>query len=467
MRKARIIGIHSDFCKVPPDPKLRKKLLMEYKKQKKKNKSLSPLEFLIYEGYYRPTVPGLDDSARLDPERPIPKGVEAINLPSFKPRGDVNALFILADFSDKPHRVLKDTFQKILFSRNNTSYNNKSLTEYYEEVSGGRVNVIGDVVDWIRLPKTYSFYAGSRDGLGQYPTNAKRMVEDAVNAVKQQGGIDWDKYDVNGDGMIDALSVIHAGRGAEQTGHGKGDIWSHKWNITHKLAVTSNTHVSTYLTVPEDSRLGVIAHELGHLLFGWPDLYDSEPNGIRVTEGLGEWCLMAAGSWNNMGRTPAYPCGWCRHVQGWTSTINVEQEEELVINNIEENPEIYRLWTRGQASNEFFIMENRQKVGFDRSLPGDGIIIYQIDEKAPNNWNEDHLAVGILQADGRRDLSDIGGFFRNQGDAGDPYPGTAKNFKLGSNTKPNSRSFANKPTGVEVELVDIKSSKSMKVKVKV
>lgn len=460
-------GIYSDLCRVPPDPKLRKKLLTEYKKLKKKNKELSPLEFLVYKGYYRQNIPGLDDGTRLDPEKRLPEGVETINVPKFRPRGDVNALFILVDFSDRPISRSVTHFKKLLFSKNNVNYDTKSLNEYYKEVSYDKVNVIGDVIDTIRLPKTYSYYAGLEDGFGQYPMNAKRMVEDAVNAAKQKGGIDWDKYDVNGDGMIDALSIIHAGRGAEQTGHGNGDIWSHKWNITYKLKLTSNTYVSTYLTVPEDSKLGVIAHELGHLLFGWPDLYDSEPNGIRVTEGLGEWCLMAAGSWNNMGKTPGYPCGWCRHVQGWTDTVNVQKQQDLTVKNIEENPEIYRLWTKGQANSEYFMMENRQKVGFDRNLPGDGIIIYQIDEKAPNNWNEDHLAVGVMQADGRRDLSDIGGTFRNQGDASDPYPGTTRNFKFGTNTKPNSRSFANKPTGVFVELLDRTSSKSMKVKVRV
>jgi immune inhibitor A len=84
--------------------------------------------------------------------------------------------------------------------------------------------------------------------------------------------------------------------------------------------LTARTYALTYLTVPEDAKLGVIAHELGHLLFGWPDLYDSGPKGGRVTEGLGDWCLMASGSWNNNGRTPGYPSAWCRHVQGLVLT---------------------------------------------------------------------------------------------------------------------------------------------------
>jgi immune inhibitor A len=266
--------------------------------------------------------------------------------------------------------------------------------------------------------------------------------------------------------MIDALSVVHAGRGAEQTGPGSGNIWSHKYNITSRINLTSKTYALTYLTVPEDAKLGVIAHEMGHLLFTWPDLYDSQPRGTRVTEGLGDWCLMASGSWNNNGLTPAYPSAWCRYVQGWTETNFIEEMQKVTVRNIEENREIYRLWTKGQLGTEYFLMENRQKVGFDSHLPGDGIMIYHIDETMPNNWDEDHLAVGVMQADGRKDLQE-GGFFRNQGDASDPYPGTTKNYRFGGNVKPGSLSYAGKKTGVNVRLLQKASSKAMQVLVRV
>src|SRR4029079_13267907 len=157
---------------------------------------------------------------------------------------------------------------------------------------------------------------------GPYPTNSQKMVEDAVEIAIQAGGIDWDKFDLNGDGKLEALSVIHAGRGAEQTGAGSGQISSHTSQITTKIFVTNNSYALTYLTVPEDSRLGVIAHELGHLLFEWPDLYDAGRKNSMITQGLGNWCLMAGGSWNNNGNTPAYPSVWCRHGQGWSNTVN-------------------------------------------------------------------------------------------------------------------------------------------------
>jgi hypothetical protein len=36
-------------------------------------------------------------------------------------------------------------------------------------------------------------------------------------------------------------------------------------------------------------------HELGHLLLGQPDLYDTDYS----SRGTGRWDLMAGGSWNN------------------------------------------------------------------------------------------------------------------------------------------------------------------------
>ena len=41
-------------------------------------------------------------------------------------------------------------------------------------------------------------------------------------------------------------------------------------------ATVDGTKIFAYLTIPEDAKLGVCAHELGHLLFGWPDLYDTD-----------------------------------------------------------------------------------------------------------------------------------------------------------------------------------------------
>ena len=112
------------------------------------------------------------------------------------------------------------------------------------------------------------------------------------------------------------MSIIHAGPGAEQTGE-RDDIWSHKWVVPGGISVGPNLRVNTYLTVPEDCAVGVCAHEWGHLAARWADFYDTGQIERQRSNGLGNYCLMAAGSWGNNGLTPTLPNGMLRMFHGW------------------------------------------------------------------------------------------------------------------------------------------------------
>ena len=66
--------------------------------------------------------------------------------------------------------------------------------------------------------------------------------------------------------------VVHAGQGAETLGEPESsqNIWSMKWNLPQGAYKTRDgARVYAFLTVPEDSQVGVCAHEVGHLIFGW------------------------------------------------------------------------------------------------------------------------------------------------------------------------------------------------------
>jgi immune inhibitor A len=126
------------------------------------------------------------------------------------------------------------------------------------------------------------------------------MARDAV--VVADPTVGFTPFDNNGDGFVDAFIVIHAGAGGEVTGN-SDDIWSHKWTLDGGARAVDQTKIFAYLTVPEDCKIGVCAHELGHLLFGFPDLYNTDYS----SEGIGNWCLMAGGSWGGGGDTPVHP----------------------------------------------------------------------------------------------------------------------------------------------------------------
>jgi immune inhibitor A len=280
------------------------------------------------------------------------------------------------------------------------------------------------------------------------------MADEAVTLA--QADVDFTPYDNDGNGFVDAFIVVHAGRGGEETG-APADIWSHKWVLPAERSVDS-TKIFAYLTIPEDAKLGVTAHEIGHLVFGWPDLYDTD----NTSEGIGNWCLMASGSWGLGGERPVHPSAWCKSTQGWVDVVAPTSNADVTIEDVKTSRTAYRLWKDGGGGNEYFLVENRQQTGLDASLPGPGLLVWHIDEAIAGNTNESHYKVALMQADGQRQLETNA----NRGDEGDPFPGSTGNASFDETTTPNSRSYAGSPTSVA--LTDIPpSSPAMTVRVSV
>jgi hypothetical protein len=110
----------------------------------------------------------------------------------------------------------------------------------------------------------------------------------------------------------------------------------------------------------------------------------------------------------------------------------------------------YRLWTAGQpVGDEYFLAEHRSRTGYDALLPGEGLLLYHVDDSAPNNADESRYKVGLLQADNRGDLQQA----RNRGDDGDPYPGPSQNTGFTDTSTPASRSHAGVSTCVSLSSI--------------
>ena len=369
----------------------------------------------------------------------------------------IRAIVILVDFSDQPYTagVIAGTppmFDSLLFSEGRLNPTG-SMTEFYIENSYGTFYLQGDVYGWYRMPQTYAYYVDGQTGFGNYPQNAQGLARDAVLAA--DADVNFALYDTYGpggvpDGEVDGLFIIHSGPGYEETGN-VNDIHSHQWNLRSALNLDGVT-ISAYSMEPEERinthslvDMGVFCHEYGHVL-GLPDLYDTDyiP---ETSDGLGKWSLMAGGSWNNSGRTPAQMDAWCKSYVGFLEPINVTSNMvDVEFPQVEDNPTVYRVWANGAVGSQYFLVENRQLAGFDIALPGEGLLIYHVDDTRWSNIDVNHYQVALEQADGKFDLE----FSTSDGDAGDPWPGAVNKRSFDDLTTPNSRDYLHATTQVSV-----------------
>jgi immune inhibitor A len=245
----------------------------------------------------------------------------AVNKEFAPVTGVQRVVVLLVDFPDKPATQPLGHYRDLLFSSG--TYATGSMRDYYDEVSYHKLSVTGEVHGWFRAPQPKTYYTNGDYGFGSYPRNAQRLVEDVLTLANPS--VNFTPYDNDGDGVIEALIIIAAGSGAEVTGN-TSDIWSHKWAIAPRTV--DGATVRGYFMAPEDGRVGVMAHELGHLLLGQPDLYDIDYS----SRGTGRWDLMAGGSWNNGGDTPAHPVAYIKAKVGWLNVntiVNATQNVTL------------------------------------------------------------------------------------------------------------------------------------------
>lgn len=437
-----------DFCAVAPSPELKARLKAELAQARS---TVSPELASALTLARSPMRLGFNDGVIFPPDQ-FPEGtpksaIRGAAADRAPLRGPLRVIVVLAQFSDKAMAQTAEHYRDLFFSTGVVPHG--SVKEYYQEVTGGLVDIVGEVVGPYTLPQTLAWYANNNFGIarGGGAFRANIMAKDAAVAANRV--VNFGLYDNDGNGFVDAFIVVHAGRGGEQTGHA-GDIWSHK-HVLPAAMPADGKQIYAYLTVPEDAKLGVCAHELGHLLFGFPDLYDTDGS----SEGIGDWCLMSGGSWNGGGDIPAHPSAWCKVNQGWVGTSNVTTSGTVSLPDVKTSHTVHRLWKNGAGGSEYFLLENRQRSGFDAQLPGAGLLVWHIDETQAGNSDESHYKVALVQADGLRELdaTHAVGTFGDQGDSGDPFPGGAAKTAFSATTTPNSKSYAGVNTCVSVTAI--------------
>ncbi|MCB2210925.1 M6 family metalloprotease domain-containing protein [bacterium] len=368
-----------------------------------------------------------------------------------------NSLVLLADFPDQLSMTAPPFYDNLFFTPNPGT-----VWDYFQEISYGEFQLFTSdfpsMTGWQTLPQTYAYYTNGQNGFGTYPQNCQKMVEDIVQMVDPL--VNFAQYDHDGNGSVDGLVVVHSGTDAAWSGS-NWDVWSHAWSLPAPFWTSDGVYVSTYAMVPEfynvpgDLTPGVICHEMGHSVLGLPDMYDLDYSSY----GLGQWSLMAYGMWNGpalMGTFPSHPDAWCRTQCTFGAPENIFEDRPAFISPpTEQVGQYYRMWINGTIGPEYFLVENRQPIGFDSFMPGGGLMIYHVDENVTtlncNEWypgytTNGHYMVALEQGDALFELEQA----INMGDGGDNWPGWSGAALFNSGSLPNSLDYNGNNTNVTV-----------------
>lgn len=347
----------------------------------------------------------LRSSARIEQKRMVQSRHNAARLKTINKKGvagvgnsyigNKKGLIILVQYPDCKFNEAYDNafYNKMANAENfNEDKFRGSVHDYFRDQSNGLFNLTFDVVGPITLSKNYAYYGQNivySDGSSD-DARAGAMIAEACLAIDDE--VNFADYDWNGDGEVDQVFVIYAGRG-ESNGGGSNTIWPHMFFLSlgdyGKSLVLDGTTIDTYACACElnsygsTSGIGTICHEFSHCL-GFADLYDTAyGNGY----GMKTWDLMAQGNYNGNSFCPAGYTGYEKWVAGWIEPI--ELRNDTIIEKIKPQStggETFIMYNDNNH-NEFYFIDNRQKTGWDDFIPRSGLLVTHIDYDQ-SAWNK-------------------------------------------------------------------------------
>ena len=365
------------------------------------------------------------------------------------PRG----LVILVNFQDVTFETSKAEMDSMLTGKNYTrdysyNYNGKnyvvssegSAWKYFYDSSNGHYDPQFDVVGPVTVSKNMAYY-GKNNPSTNFDAAPWTMVKEACTLVNDS--VDFSLYDNDKDGYVDFVYVIYAGYG-EADGGEENTIWPHSYwlldaGITCKL---DGKYVDLYACGNEmdsytdhHTGIGTFCHEFSHVL-GLPDLYTTEGQTHKT---LGSWDILDYGPYSNDGNTPPAYSAYERFFMGWLIPRLIVDAENVELEELQESNSALLISSSDQHNligndpkpTTFYLLENRQQVGWDEYLPGHGLMLTKIQydynkwlENAVNN-SSSRMGVDLIEADGKTPNSRQSGY---DGKPGDLFPAGATEY---------------------------------------
>lgn len=329
--------------------------------------------------------------------------------------GNAKALVVLVEFSDREMRNSRESFWRMLNEPDYADFGAYgSARDYFIDNSYGLFTPQFDVYGPVKLAHPSSYYSANNDAL------AHEMGAEALRAL--DATVDFRDYDVDSDGWIDNIYIFYAGYG-KADGGGVNTVWPHTSNIYSKgVRLTLDGVMAGSYSCSNELRggtqsmvgIGTFCHEFCHVL-GLPDLYATNEAEVPSP---GYWSVMDHGNYCNNGRTPVSLSAYEKEYLGWCNPLLIYNEASLRLDA--GSPLAYKI-INPSNSNEYFMLECRNKSGWDTFLPGEGLTVWHIDYDR-TAWNTN--SVNNDPTHQRIDLVEADGIHSANGDSGDTFPGT-------------------------------------------
>ena len=353
--------------------------------------------------------------------------------------GNYVGLCLLIEFPDVSSTISR---KKVDDFCNKSGYsefgNNGSVKEYFYDNSRGKLTYTNVVTQYYKAAHNRSYYTDPGVSFG---SRARALIKEALDSLKSKG-FDFNQLSSDSSGYIYALNVFYVGARVNNWSEG---LWPHSWVLASPYDAGGGKKFRDYQITNMGSQLSLrtFCHENGHMICDYPDLYDYGGE----SSGIGNYCLMCHGG-ND--KNPVQVCAYLKNESGWATKLTTITPGSTASLNSTGN----EFYIHAKNSDEYFIIENRQKTGRDTFLPDSGLAIWHVDESASNNNEQmtaaQHYECSLEQADNRFDMEHR----TNAGDVEDLFASPG-NGSFSDTSQPDSKWWDGSNSGLNISQVSV------------